>query len=52
MFLTHESEISKPGDFFCTYMGEDAVIVTRTRAGEIRAYLSQLLAKIRSISSR
>jgi len=40
LFLGHVDQLQKAGDFFTTFMGEDPVIVTKDKAGAIRAFLN------------
>jgi phenylpropionate dioxygenase-like ring-hydroxylating dioxygenase large terminal subunit len=40
LFLAQDSMIPAPGDYLTSFMGEDAVIVCRTDAGDVRAFLN------------
>ena len=43
MFVAHESEIAKPGDYVVRRVLEDSFIVTRDEQGEVRAHFNMCL---------
>ena len=40
LFVGHESQIGKPGDFFASCMGEESVILCRDPEGRVRVFLN------------
>jgi phenylpropionate dioxygenase-like ring-hydroxylating dioxygenase large terminal subunit len=40
LYVGHESQVQKPGDFFVSRMGEESVILTRDRAGKLHVFLN------------
>jgi len=40
LFVGHDSQIPKPGDYFVSRMGEESVILCRDRAGEVHVFLN------------
>ena len=40
LFVGHVSQISKPGDYFVSCMGEESVILCRDREGEVHVFLN------------
>ncbi len=43
LFVGHESQVSKPGDFFVSSMGEESVILCRDREGEVHVFLNSCM---------
>ena len=40
LYVGHESQVAKPGDFLVSKMGEESVILTRDREGKLHVFLN------------
>jgi len=40
LFIGHESQVPKPGDYFVSGMGEESVILCRDREGALHVFLN------------
>ena len=40
LFVGHDSQITKPGDYFVSSMGEESVILCRDREGRVHVFLN------------
>ena len=40
LFVGHEAQVSKPGDYFVSSMGEESVILCRDREGQLHVFLN------------
>ena len=40
LFVGHESQVTKPGDYFVSSMGEESVILCRDREGQVNIFLN------------
>jgi len=40
IYLAHESQIAKPGDYFTTYIGRQPVVITRDKNGELHCLIN------------
>src|SRR5438105_8158667 len=40
LFVGHESQVPKPGDYFQSRMGEESVLLVRDRRGELHVFLN------------
>lgn len=49
LFVGHESQIPRPGDFVTTFMGEDPVLLTRDQAGRFGVFLNSCPHKGRTV---
>ena len=49
LFVGHESQIPNPGDFAASRMGEEAVILTRDRAGEVHVFLNSCRHRVMKV---
>ena len=43
LFVGHESQVSKPGDYFVSCMGEESVILCRDRVGGLHVFLNSCM---------
>src|SRR5262249_28681012 len=49
LFIGHESQIPRGGDFVTTYMGEDPVILARDQTGKVNVFLNNCAHKGRTV---